>query len=249
MRRLLIVSIVIIIVVIVGMAAFHFISNFTYTRHITLPPQLLATSSTDALSGQDQAFIKPEVFGQKDPASLNPASSTISTSAWKTYTNNELGFSVKYPKDLVLNADFPGSLVLAVPKDKYFHWPLLDDTKVTITASSSCPAFMSGFTPDNVASVQVGDIVYTRSESADVAAGNIYRELAYDMTRNGLCYRLSLFDHGANGAGLYVSGQALVSQYDAQHQADMDKLISVFMGIIQSFSIVETPDGTPESQI
>ncbi|MDD5165643.1 MAG: hypothetical protein PHG25_03900, partial [Candidatus Pacebacteria bacterium] len=229
MRRLLIVSIIIVSLVIVGIIGFYFINNFTYTRHITLPPQLLASSSTDTL-GQGQSFVKPEVFGQKDSASLNPASSTISTNAWKTYTNNELGFSVKYPKDLVLNADFPGSLILAVPKDKYFHWPLLDDTKITVTASSSCPSFVSGFAPDNVASVSVDDIVFVRSESADVAAGNVYRELAYDMMSNGLCYRLSLFDHGANGAGLYVSGQALVSQYDAQHQADIDKLVSVFMG-------------------
>lgn len=249
MRRLLIVSIVIISLVIMGMAAFYFINNFTYTRHITLPPQLLASSSTDVVAGQDQTFVQPEAFGQKDPASLNPASTTIDMSAWKTYTNNELGFSVKYPKDLVVNANFPGSLVLAMPKDRYFHWPLLDDTKVTITASSSCPSFVSEQAPSNVASVPVGDHIFTRGESADAAAGNIYRELAYDMEINGLCYRLSLFDHGANGAGLYVSGQALISQYDAQHQADLDRLVGVFMGMVKSFSIVQTPDGTPENEI
>ncbi|MES2314387.1 MAG: hypothetical protein V4524_00405 [Patescibacteria group bacterium] len=237
MRRFLIFSIVCLVLVIIGMGGFYFIKNFTYTRHITLPPQLLASSSTDVVVGQDQSFVQPEAFGQKDPTSLNPASTTVVMSAWKTYTNNELGFSVKYPKDLVVNTGVPGSLVLAAPKDKYFHWPLLDDAKITITVSTSCPTFVSEQAPSNVASVPVGDHTFTRGESADAAAGNIYRELAYDTMINGLCYRLSLFDHGANGAGLYVSGQALISQYEAQHQVDLDKLVGIFMGMIKSFSI------------
>lgn len=249
MRRTLIILIVLVILSIIGMSGYYFIHNFTYTRHITLPPQLLASSSTDALDGTDTDGPFINAFGQKNADAINPASSTIDVSQWKTFTNNELGFSVKYPKDLVANTNLPSSLVLAVPKDKYFHWPLLDDAKITITATSTCPSLVGGgMMLKKPSSVAVGDYIYVRSESNDAAAGNVYREMAFDMNHDDICYHISLFVHGANGAGLYVSGQALITQYDTQHQADLDRLVSVFMGIVRSFMIVQTPDGASEDQ-
>ncbi|HTK33497.1 MAG TPA: hypothetical protein VL335_03055 [Candidatus Paceibacterota bacterium] len=243
MRRSLIVILIIVILGAVGAIALHVINNFTYTRHITLPPQLLATSSdetgsTESDTGTSSPFVN--VFGQKNADLLNPASSTVDMTSWKTYTNSELGFSVKYPKDLVTNADYPDSFVLAIPKDKYFHWPLLDDAKITITATSTCPTLVGdGPLIPKPVSVQVGNYEFARYESAGAAAGNLYREMAFDYVNQGTCYHLSLFVHGANGAGLYVSGQALISQYDAQHQSDLDNLIKVFMGIVHSFSSPE----------
>src|ERR1019366_5399835 len=106
--------------------AYQFAVNFTYTRHITLPSQLLASSSTQPVA------VTPDIFGLTDLGILNPTSSTIDTASWVPYTNNELGFSLQYPKDLIINTGTPGTLILAVPKDSYFHWPLLDDAKISI---------------------------------------------------------------------------------------------------------------------
>ena len=60
---------------------------------------------------------------------------------------------------------------------------------------------------------------FTRIEGGDVAAGNIYRELAYDTQANGVCFHIDILDHGANGAGLYVGDQSLIAKYDATHDA------------------------------
>jgi len=236
MRRLIIYTILIVVFGGIIFAGYTFISNFTYTRHITLPPQLLA-SSTDEISATSTASINTtySAFGQ---SAANPASSTIDTSLWEAYNNPKLGFSLQYPADFVINTDTPGSVVLFVPKANYFHWPLLDDVKVTITASSSCPVVMQGLPNSNSGSVAIGSSIFKYSEGSDVAAGNIYREQAYDLMDGTICYHLDLFDHGSNGAGLYVSDQSLIAQYDNQHQTDLTNIVAVFYNIVESFRIV-----------
>jgi hypothetical protein len=165
MRRLFIYILIIVILGGLVFAGYQFISNFTYTRHITLPPQLLA-SSTDSLSTTtDGTTVVPwSAFGINDKASSNPASSTVDTSLWQSYSNPELGFSVRYPGDLVVNTDTPNSLTLFVPKSHYFHWPLLDDTKITIVASSSCPEIIPNFQNTGPVSVAVGSYIFSYSE-------------------------------------------------------------------------------------
>jgi hypothetical protein len=246
MRTILIYCIAAVILAILGVAAYHFINTFTYTRHIDLPPQLLATSTDQSSSTQSMLH---DPFGQTDPSRLDPASSTLSASGWKTYTNNEVGFSISYPSDLTVKPDPLGAFALIVPKDHYFHWPLLDDVTLSVVASSSCPTLQGGLAPASSATLEDNGYTFVRQETSDVAAGNIYRELSYDMVNQGLCYHIDLLDHGANGAGLYVGDQALISRYEAQHQADLDGVVSMFMGVVDSFRIVETPAGTPENEV
>ena len=227
---------------------YNFISNFTYTRHITLPPQLLA-SSTNATSTTDTSNIIPTAFGNTSSTYSNPASSTIDTSSWQLYSNPETGFSIRYPSDFVVNKDTVGNLVLFIPKNTYFHWPLLDDAKITIVASSSCPAIEPGVRSPYPISVVVGTYVFTYSEGNDVGAGNIYREQAYDLPNGNICYHVDLFDHGANGSGLYVSDQSLISGYDSHHQNDLNNIVSIFNGVVYSFRLVGSAQGIPENQV
>ncbi len=239
MRRLFIYFIVLIIFCGIIFAGYVFISNFTYTRHITLPPQLLA-SSTDSSSTTTDSTIGStfNAFGMNDLASSDPASSTVDTSLWLSYSNQELGFSLRYPRDAVVNTDTPNSLTLFIPKGHYFHWPLLDDTKITITATSSCPTIVTGFQNAGPVSVAVGSYIYNYSEGTDAAAGNIYREQAYDLKNGSICYHLDLYDHGANGSGLYVTDQSLISRYDAIHQTDLSAVVEVFNQVVRSFRTV-----------
>ena len=235
MRKILFYVLSLIVLGIVAAFIYQFAVNFTYTRHITLPPQLLASSSTDA--GNDVSAT-PDVFGLTDMSVLDLATSTIDTSLWSTYTDKELGFTINYPKNLVINTGTPGTLIVAVPKDAYFHWPLLDDVKMTITASSSCPAILASALDVKPVTLKANGYTFVRSEGSDVAAGNIYRELAYDTTKGSFCYHIDLLDHGSNGAGLYVSDQSLISRYDAQHQVDLMTVLGVFAQIVNSFKIV-----------
>ena len=178
----------------------------------------------------------------KTIAGLIFTASTADTSIWKMYNASRNSTSTKYsliyPPDMITSMDGQ-SLVLTFPKETYFHWPLLDDTKVTVTASSTCSQLA---VPSNSVSVPTTTMIingheFTRIQGDDVAAGNRYQEIAYDTIVNKICFHVSLFDHGANGAGLYVSDPALVSQYDTQHDQDLSQVLNVFNGILGNLTI------------
>ncbi len=187
----------------------------------TFPDQTASSTPGTASSTHEWTFVTP----------------AINTSAWKTYSNPTLGFSVKYPVNMVLNGDV-SSKTFAFPKSA-FHWPLQDDAKVTIIASSTCPAlFVDGGGPAaGTSTFMLNGYTFNRTENHDAAAGNLYNEIAYDTTVNGMCYRIDFFDHGANGAGLYVGDPALIAQYDAQHAADMAAVLDIFNAMTESFEV------------
>jgi len=243
MKRIIFYIVSLIILGILVAFAYQFAINFTYTRHIKLPPQLLASTSTDISSDASSTGVgagngSPDPFGQTDDSSLNPASSNIDVSSWSVYSSKDLGFSVQYPQNLVMDTNTPGVLTLSVSKDIYFHWPLLDDVKITITSTSSCPVISTNNPDTRSTLVPVNGYNFTRVEGSDVGAGNLYREMAFDVTSKGTCYHLDLFDHGTNGAGFYVGDQDLIAKYDAQHQTDLDAVLGVFMGVVNSFRIM-----------
>jgi len=241
MKRLIFYILSLIVLGILVAFLYQFAINFTYTRHIQLPPQLLASTSTDMANTSNTdsvGSIHNDPFGQTNGLYLNPASSTIDTSAWSVYSNKELGFSVQYPKELVMDTNTPGVLTLSFSKDTYFHWPLLDDARITVTATSSCPVIQAN-NPDNKSGkLTVNGLDFTRVEGSDVGAGNLYREIAFDLKANDTCYHLDLFDHGTNGAGFYVEDQSLISKYDTQHQTDLNAVLGIFMGVVNSFRLV-----------
>ncbi len=231
--------IIALVFIILGAGAYMLISNISYTRHITLPPNMLAGSSTDADAAAALAASSTSagIFGLTDPSLASPASSTADVSSWKAYSNAASEYSLKFPADLSVNADTSGNLVLAFPKDHYFHWPLLDDAKVTITASSSCSSVISDVPGRQPEALVLNGYHFVRTEGGDVGAGNIYHELAYDTVSNGICYHIDLLDHGANGAGLYVGDQSLIASYDAVHKADLTAVLGIFNAMVNTFRL------------
>jgi len=236
--RTIIVTLIILVVLIGG---YEFIANLSYTRNITLPTNMLASSSAD------NGFIASSTlgtFGLTDPTLMSPASSTAGTSSWRTYSNTaganaSAGYSLRYPSNLSINTDIAGNIVLAFPKDQYFHWPLLDDAKITIIASSSCPTVINDRPDSQPTTLTLNGYSFTRTEGGDVGAGNIYRELAYDTQAGDICYHIDFLDHGANGAGLYVGDQSLIASYDAIHTTDLTGVVSVFNAIVNTFRLTK----------
>jgi hypothetical protein len=237
-------------------AGYEFIANFSYTRHITLPASLLASSSTDvngsstdnvnddvgssSASDSSSASSTAEggVWSSIDPSLMSPtASSTVDISSWLTYSDGSDDYSIRYPSNISVNMDDSGGLVLAFPKDQYFHWPLLDDAKVTITVGTSCPSVVSGATSPAPTTISLNGYTFTRTEGGDIGAGNIYRELAYDMEKKGRCYHIDLLDHGTDGAGFYVEDQSLISSYDAAHSVDLSAVLGIFNDMIGTFRL------------
>ncbi len=199
---------------------------------------LASSTGTDTgVTTDASSTIAGGIFGLNDPSLSSPASSTIDTSSWLTYSNASSNYSIRYPANLSVNTDASGDLVLAFPKDQYFHWPLLDSATVTITATSSCQTVEGSTFPGSPAPVsfQLNGYPFTRIEGGDAAAGNIYRELAYDVHSKSLCYHIDILDHGANGAGLYVADQSLISSYDAAHTIDLTAVLGVFNAMVNTF--------------
>lgn len=203
-------------------------------------PPAVATSSEESEASSTPYSVPTYPFGTSSPITAylasSPASSTIDTSSWHIYQNIQLHYFLQYPSDFSVN-DSGGQTVFVIPPASYFHWPLLDTAKVTVTVASTCPDLVGGALSIPAGKFQVGGYTFIRRVGSDAAAGNLYTEIAYDTVADGLCYHISFFDHGTNGAGFYVSDQALIDRYDAQHTSDMTAVLHIFDGMVSSFRL------------
>lgn len=166
-----------------------------------------------------------------------PASSTVDTASWQIYIDKEQGYSLEYPSNLIRSVN-AGILSLVFPKNTYFHWPLLDDVRVNVSVSTSCPAVLGGGEGVETNKFTLKNYNFTRSVSTDVGAGQRYLEVAYDTKYKGFCFHISLLDHGTNGAGFYVDDASFIAKYDAQHKEDLEKTIDILGGIVKTFKIL-----------
>ena len=177
---------------------------------------------------------------QNDLINNLPTSTTTVPTSWTSH--NIAQFSISYSPDLVVSNSSDASstiIVLAFPKDNYFHWPLQDDARITITASSSCVETTVPQNPSTATTTfSLNGYSFIATQGNDVAAGNLYHEILYTTEANGQCYSFSFFDHGSNGAGLYVDDPVLIRKYDSQHSNDYSQAIGAFDSIVTSFKTV-----------
>ena len=170
--------------------------------------------------------------------------SSIDTSTWKTYSNTQPPFSIEYPANLSFSTstiptiDGPYLLALQFPKDIYFSTVLKDEADVIVTASSTCSAVEQGGRvgyPTST-SISVNGMTFVKNEVNDVAAGNRYLVITYDTIQSGLCYRITFFNHGANGAALYLGGEAAAKIADTTHDAELSKIEAIIMTMVGTFN-------------
>lgn len=217
----------------VGYKSYRYITDKNSLTFDLIPSPDAAATSTDSLASSTATGVIT-------------ATSSADTSSWKTYSNDELGYEFKYPRELVLN-DGGMSLILAFPKKAYFHWPLEDDAKLTIVASSSCSSSML-IARDRIATstLIVDGKKYVTAATTDMGAGNRYSETYYEIKGNGVCYSLVYYNHGTNGAGFYVNDPVLIKKYDGQHADDMRNVDDVIYGILKTFRLKSSPAGLSE---
>jgi hypothetical protein len=236
MKKFFLTIFVLIILAIVGWAsyvAYDYIQEKNSLQFALIPAPGAVGTSTDGLP----------VHASNDII----ATSTADTSSWKTYNNDELGYGLKYPGDLIVN-EGGSSLILSFPKKTYFHWPLEDDAKITVVASSTCASasFLSDYGKVATSTLTVKDNRFFLSEVTDIGAGNIYNKSIYEIKGNGACYSLVYDSHGTNGSGFYVNDPTLIKKYDDQHSTDSVAVMDKIYGILSTFGIKSTPDGNLE---
>ncbi len=222
--------------------AFVLVTNLNITRKINLPNNLLASTSTPIIVATSTNSGDEFVFETKDFTKLD-------TSTWKTYKNDEQGYSIKYPVNLI-SSSRGSTLTLLFPKNIYFSWPLQDDARVTVTVSESCtPLMVPNIFGVASSTFTLNKYSFSTSEGHEGAAGNIYSDLVYDTEANGVCYHFSLYVSGSNGSSLYVENRSLVERYDAEHEVNSGRVLDIFNSIVNSFRLYATPDGLPEDQV
>ena len=174
---------------------------------------------------------------------VSVATSSVDTSKWKTYKNDELGYSIKYPEDLIVNYD-ESKLILVFPAKNYFHWPLLDEVRLSLIATSSCATKNASTTE-----FSINDRLYSvDSDTTDVAMGSKWHETVYSIHRDGTCYKITASSRGTNGAGFYVDDQILIKKYDNQHDIDSSLVKSIIWAILGTFEKLNIPEGRIEGQ-
>lgn len=203
-----------------------------------------APSPTSSTTPEDAAATTTDVVSNETPAEIlaasipYPTATTTPGDSWKKFTSKGGGYAFEYPSDLISSLDGQGALTLIVPKNTYFHWPLLDDVTMKVTSGLSCPALLADPAGEATTTFTLNGIDWTRTVGDGVGAGNRYREVAYDTISGGTCYHIGFLDHGTNGAGFYVDDASLIKKYDAVHDADFARVIGVLNGMVASFRIL-----------
>jgi hypothetical protein len=123
-----------------------------------------------------------------------------------------------------------------------------DDVTVSIYAAPTCePVAVSGDPNSEIAeNLMIHGINFLRNVQDDVAAGNRYHTVTYDTLRNDVCYRVTYFNHGANGAGLYESDLAKADAIQKTHDSELEHVNTIFNTMLTTFTFIDTPPGESE---
>ncbi len=165
----------------------------------------------------------------------------ISTNGWKTYQDNQYGFSLQYPNDFSLKEEPGQSVTLVVPVENYFKTKLTGEATLTIyNVGKSCPA-ISGENqhPTSKSNLSSAAGNFTRVAWSDVGAGQLYESAHYSLIKNSLCYSALLLIHSSNGAGVYYSDPEKIAEVEKQQADDKVAFIQVIDRIISTFKFVK----------
>ncbi|HZS42688.1 MAG TPA: hypothetical protein VFA52_00495 [Candidatus Paceibacterota bacterium] len=176
------------------------------------------------------------------------ASSTSSTTSnqiqiagWKTYQDNQAGFSIQYPPDFSLTEEPGQSVSLVAPIKNYFHTVLANEASLTIfDASSTCPKLEEEtYSSPTKSTVSSPAGTFSRSSWAGVGAGQLYDSVHYTLIKNNTCYSMLLLIHSTNGAGFYYSDPDQIAEVDAQEAKDKSAFMQIMDRVVSTFSFTK----------
>lgn len=147
---------------------------------------------------------------------------------WKIYNDPVSGVSLQAPSGLTLATSSTGLSLIFATTTPYVHTHLLQELRIDIaTPATDCVSTESGLISATSTKI-INGISFERGTWGEAAAGNLYQGIDYTTIRNGLCYRVGLFTHSANGEGLYGSDPDQIKKVDALQAIDIQDLFALF---------------------
>jgi hypothetical protein len=98
------------------------------------------------------------------------------------------------------------------------------------------PAVEQGPIDQGPETLNINGITFIENTINDAAAGNRYLTITYDTTTNNLCYRITFFNHGANGAALYLGDQEAAKIADTTHAAELSNIEAIVTAMVGTFN-------------
>ena len=221
--------------IIIGAGAYFLLLRPVASTTYVASPVSTATSTVSNASNTSSVVI------------ATSSASQIDTTSWKTFTNYELEFSIQYPPDVAVDSSDPTLFKVNFPRESYFSTVYADDVSVSVSVNSTCPLIDRGAQVKPSVNVVIGGVNFTKFETSDIGAGNIYDTVAYDALNNNSCYQIIFLDHHANGAGLYESDPAKIAALTTARDAEFAHVTDIVNAMISSFAFVSTPAGQDEA--
>ena len=156
------------------------------------------------------------------------------TSGNQTYHDSANGFSLTYPAasftlaSATDNQPLPWSynssatgmrlMTLKMVKDASLDKTNFADASVAVGVTQDAAAVASCTKPENGATataVTLGGVNYTRLDSSDAGAGNLYQTKSYRLVQGNRCFAIESTIHSTN-LGVYSPDQGITA-FDAAH--------------------------------
>ena len=180
---------------------------------------------------------------------VQTATTSIDTRNWATYTNYELGFSINYPRDLVVDAGSQQNTITFSFPSSYYTSVMSDAVRVSVAVSATCTPVRSytdrGESDGDV--VMINGIQFAQNLQYGIGAGTYDDIKIYDTNENGACYRIKYSSHGGNSAGAFTSDHAEMAVIDAARNHDRARISNTVDAMLQSFNFATTGAGVDEA--
>lgn len=161
------------------------------------------------------------------------------------YKNDEYNLAMIIPSDVSISSGFDKD-TLTFPASTfsvYFisgrPFQLTSEANLSLYKPQGACSTSQGSRVIDEADIRAGNVVFKKQSWSDVGAGQLYKGVDYTTIKGGLCYRVSLFTHSANGAGLFTNDQAEIKRIEDENKMEMQNLFSTSDQIVSTFKFTK----------
>lgn len=200
------------------------------------------TRNNNTQEGADTTATAPRV----DVSTVNKVSSTLSE-----YSNQELGFSVKYPSVWQSELAPTGVSFIIPTKDTTATGTApatntINKLQVDLNVVSGACTFPQVTSVTEKSSVKVDNVVFNSISMSNASQGRQYFNRMYSTPKGSVCYMFNFAAISSSPANKGYSASQ-ITQITANNKKLIDAADLGFKDMIKTFLFVSTPDGDNEA--